>query len=800
MRYKVLRELRCRKVQAYLLVGVVLCVGYWFVRGSTWQSSTHFHTLLEVIATLLALMVGVSALVRYHSVKDNTILFIGTGFFGTALLDGFHAIVTSSHFKPMMPTDFPHLIPWSWVASRLFLSVLLCLSWYAWRRGVRLGKPGEISARGIYITTGILTLISFAFFILAPLPRAYYPEFIFHRPEEFVPAFFFGLALVGYLRKGAWRTDPLEHWLVLSLIVGFLGQAVFMSFSGRLFDLEFDLAHNLKSVSYVFVLTGLMMSMFAKFREVEASADKVAQVNAELKDEIEVRIRTEAKLIRAEEHTNMILTTLSDAVITIDKKGMITSINPAGVALFGYDPIELAGCNISMLMPEDDAAGHDQHIAEHVDTGKPKVIGKGRELFGRRKDGSLFPMELSVSEIRSAGEGYTGIMRDISKRKKAEEALSLLQSRMTDAIESIPDGFAIYDADDRLVMSNQNLRKINPGLSGIHVPGRTYEEILGDIARSGIVVDAIGNEDEWIEERMRQHRGELGQAYDFKAANGRWIRASDRPTKEGGTVSLRTDFTEIKRRELALERSNDEFEQFAGAISHDLQGSLLKIRASSDGLAQKFGGTIPKEGKAYISHLQEESAHVQNLIGDFLDLAHVTSDANPFERVDLEKIVRSVAGEFAAEINQTGGRVNIGPLPTLMADPDQMHHLFRHLIGNALKFHRQGEAPVVDVGFVDANNARTLGDAGLTGECEIVVGDNGIGFDDKDGERIFGAFRRLHDRAEFAGTGIGLAICRRIVQRHHGTIEADSRSGRGAKFRIRLPLAQKTEASLGADA
>lgn len=271
------------------MVGLSLCLCYAFLRDSDWKSTSEFHTIVEAIATLLALTVGAMALVRFYAKKNNTFLFIGTGFLGTAFLDGYHTIVTSKFFMTHMPSEMPSLIPWSWVASRQFLSILLFLSWLAWLHERRLGDEGRISERTVYLFTAFFTLTSFLFFAFVPLPRAYYPELVFHRPEEFLPALFFLLALVGYLQKGEWRTSAFEYWLVLSLIVSFVGQAVFMSFSGALFDFEFDAAHALKKTSYVCVLTGLMISMFEIFKQ--AAID-----NAALKKEVVERSRAEKAL------------------------------------------------------------------------------------------------------------------------------------------------------------------------------------------------------------------------------------------------------------------------------------------------------------------------------------------------------------------------------------------------------------------------------------------------------------------------------------------------------------------------
>ena len=261
-----------KRFASYLITFLGLTIAYASVRDSAWQGDETLHTVMEALATLLAVVIGLMALVRYYSRKDTIYLLLGAGFLGTGFLDGYHAIVTSAFFKPLMPSDLASLIPWSWVASRLFLSIMMVLSWLAWERETRLGREGRFSDSSVYIFSGLFTFGCFLFFAFTPLPPAHYSELFFHRPGELVPALFFLIALLGYLKKGRWQNDMFEHWLVLSLVVGFVSQAVFMSFSGSLFDLEFDAAHTLKKVSYICVLTGLMLGMYATFKnEVEAA-------------------------------------------------------------------------------------------------------------------------------------------------------------------------------------------------------------------------------------------------------------------------------------------------------------------------------------------------------------------------------------------------------------------------------------------------------------------------------------------------------------------------------------------------
>jgi len=271
------------KILTYITLFFVLFVGYLLLRDSTWQGTKQLHTLMEIVASTLAFLVGTIALVRFYSKKDNTFLFIGTGFLGTGLLDVYHTVVTSTFFDLYFPSPPPSLIPWSWIASRLFLAILLWLSWLAWHREQQFGKAVAISQYTVYLISGLLTMGCFFFFAFVPLPRAYYPELFFHRPEELVPAIFFLLALIGYLKKGHWREDNFEHWLILSLIVGFMGQVMFMSFSGHLFDTMFDSAHLLKKVSYICVLIGLLVNMYAVYLSSEKSIQQLSQLNASFK-------------------------------------------------------------------------------------------------------------------------------------------------------------------------------------------------------------------------------------------------------------------------------------------------------------------------------------------------------------------------------------------------------------------------------------------------------------------------------------------------------------------------------------
>ena len=261
--------------------------------------------------------------------------------------------------------------------------------------------------------------------------------------------------------------------------------------------------------------------------------------------------------------------------------------------------------------------------------------------------------------------------------------------------------------------------------------------------------------------------------------------------RQTGAVVIFKDISERKRAELTiaqkvaeLGRSNAELEQFAFVASHDLQEPLRKIQSFGDRLKVKCNGSLGPDALNYLERMQNASARMRTLIDDLLAFSRVIRDSKPFEQVDLGKVSREVLVDLEVLLEKTGGKVEVGELRTIEADSMQMRQLLLNLIGNALKFQAPGSKPLVKLSCREV-----VSDSGET-RCELSVQDNGIGFDEEYAEKIFAVFQRLHGRGEYEGTGVGLAICRRITDRHQGTIIARSKSGEGATFIINLPIHQ----------
>ncbi|HEU4989463.1 MAG TPA: ATP-binding protein [Gemmatimonadaceae bacterium] len=232
-----------------------------------------------------------------------------------------------------------------------------------------------------------------------------------------------------------------------------------------------------------------------------------------------------------------------------------------------------------------------------------------------------------------------------------------------------------------------------------------------------------------------------------------------------------------QRRE--LQRSNTALEAFAAVASHDLQEPLRKILAFGERLQATAGPALDGNGRGYLDRMLNAAARMRRLITDLLAYARVTTRAEPFVRVDLAELAGEVMADLETSIAESGGVVEVGALPTIDADPLQIRQLLQNLVSNALKYRN------VAVPLVVRLDARADGD-----RCILTVADNGIGFGPQYAERIFGMFERLHGRMEYEGSGIGLAICRSIVEHHGGTITAAGAPGQGAVFSVALPFAQ----------
>ncbi len=442
-------------------------------------------------------------------------------------------------------------------------------------------------------------------------------------------------------------------------------------------------------------------------------------------------------------------------------------------------------------------AGSDKRI--DVDTTVLLVSDSGD---GHSKDGHSKDGHSRGGDANDAKPICLAIVhRDCGHLLQAERALEESRARKTAILESSLDPIITIDHRGMITEFNRAAEQVF-GRSRTEVLGTQPSEILFPAAKIAGYQNRIDRYLDAGEGSLLSKRNEViavrSSGLPFEAELTMTIN------QEHGNPVLTFFVRDISKRKRAeeeqrrhaqeLEQSNRELEQFAYVASHDLQEPLRKIRTFGDRLLSTYGDALDDTGRECLGRIQSAAQRMQALIKGLLTLSRITTCAAEFVPVDLGKVAREVVSDLEVKIEQTGARIEVGKLPTIQADALQMRQLLQNLIGNALKFQRKEDPPTVEI---EARSVRDKRTRPLTGprsneQCRLVVRDNGIGFDEKYLDRIFDVFQRLHPRDVHEGTGIGLAICRKIVERHGGKITAQSAPDQGAKFVVILPVVQDT--------
>ena len=387
--------------------------------------------------------------------------------------------------------------------------------------------------------------------------------------------------------------------------------------------------------------------------------------------DISARAAEEAALRESEERLRAVLENVVDGVLTIDEQGIMQSVNPAAERIFGYRAAELLGRNIAILMPEPYHSQHDGYLANYRRTGDAKIIGIGREVTGRRKDGSTFPMDLAVSSFHLAGaRAFAGLVRDITARKAAEAQIKF------------------------------------------------YAEAL--------------------------------QAQNTE-----------------------------------LQRSNQELDDFAYIASHDLKEPLRGIHNYSSFLIEDYADKLDDDGRNKLETIKRLTQRLEDLIDSLLKFSRVGRLDLAVQETDLSDVIAAVQDSLAINLRERGVELRVPrPLPSVRCDSVRIGEVFRNLIVNAMKYN---DKPVkwIEVGYVGAQPLD--GEQSDRGKTTFYVRDNGIGIPKKHLDAVFRIFKRLHSRDKFGGgTGVGLPIVKKIVERHGGRIWIDSQFGEGSSFNFTL--------------
>ena len=502
-----------------------------------------------------------------------------------------------------------------------------------------------------------------------------------------------------------------------------------------------------------------------------------------------------------------ILETIAALVVVMDDEGCVVRFNEACQELTGYSFDEVKGKPIWELLIPD--AERDA-VIEVFDELRAGNFPNRHENHWQTRDGELRTIDWSNSAIigddgqvelviatgvdvtkqRSAERDERKLIRARAARRAAEAArdsLRLSEEIFSGIVDLCADAIISIDEAQTITLFNQGAEEIF-GYTADEVMDKPLSVLLPEKARPSHAAHVREFSHTPNASRRMGERREIfglrknGELFPAEASiskqkiDGAWLYTAvvrDVTTEKEAREELRKANQE-------LERSNSDLEHFAAVASHDLQEPLRKIRAFGERLESKYKADLPSRGRDYLERMQNAAGRMSNLIDDLLAFSRVTTRAKPFETMEVADVVQGVVTDLEVRIEQSKGRVDIGDLPRLDADPMQIRLLFQNLIGNALKFHRPDVPPVVEVGTEQCDED----------QCVMYVQDNGTGFDEKYLDRIFDVFQRLHGRGTYEGTGMGLAICRKIVERHGGTLDATSIPGEGSRFVVTLPRKQ----------
>jgi PAS domain S-box-containing protein len=462
-----------------------------------------------------------------------------------------------------------------------------------------------------------------------------------------------------------------------------------------------------------------------------------------------------------------------DAIISKDLRGIITSWNKSAERVFGYTAEEAVGKPITILIPVD-RLDEETAILDRLRRGE-RV--DHFETIRRRKDGFLLNISLTISPIRNAQGtiiGASKIARDITDSKRIESALRESERRFRQLADSMPQMVWTADPEGRLDYHNERWYEFTG--FGHDIPGlSSWDSITHPDDLKRCQEDwsrCIGSGEPYaIECRF----------WDLRESVWRWFMVRALPVRdEHGNVvkwfGTCTDIDAQKNVEDELRRANLDLQQFAFSASHDLQEPMRNVKIYTELLASRYRQKLDGQALQFCDFVRAGATRMELLLRDLLAYTQVTNVMAPEETVDANEPLQETLANLAGAISESGAQITAGPLPSVRVQGPHLKQLFQNLIGNAIKYCAPGTSPVIHV------SAEQKGDMWM-----FSVTDNGIGIDPEYKEQIFGLFKRLHTADEYSGTGIGLAICQRLVERYKGRIWVQSKPGQGSTFAFTLP-------------
>lgn len=503
---------------------------------------------------------------------------------------------------------------------------------------------------------------------------------------------------------------------------------------------------------------------------------QLRQAAAELEQRIKDRTR---ELQASEERYRILAETSPDMIFVIDQQDKVQYVNQLAGEQFGKTPQQVTGQDLNELFPKAVAEGHENSLRQVLDSGQ-SVSTESVVVFpgGRRwLDTHLVPLRNGAGELTAV----MGVARDITERKQVEQELKETNEYLDNLFNYANAPIIVWDPQFKITRFNHAFEALT---------GRREQEVLGASLETLFPPNQVEPSMELIRKTLTGERWEVVEIEIINVDGGistlLWNSATlfsaDGKTPvatiaQGQDISIRKETEQVlARRTEDLVRSNAELERFAYVASHDLQEPLRMVTSYLQLLERRYKHKLDRDALEFIGYAVDGASRMKILISDLLAYSRVGTRGKEFSLTDCEKLFVNVLKNLEISIEEAQGKVTHDRLPDVMADGGQLESLFQNLIGNALKFHGS-EPPNVHVGVTKEAAHWTFS-----------VRDNGIGIEPRYFERIFILFQRLHNREDFPGTGIGLAISKRIVERHGGRIWIESKPGKGSTFFFTIPI------------